>query len=82
MWVHVWQQVLIRENYNLYCASKLTELPAQSLARSAQDLIRLRKEVSEHKNLRSGVETQGLPVGNNTGHCSELGTYGLRAEKV
>lgn len=61
MWVHVWQQVLIRENYNLYCASKLTELPAQSLARSAQDLIRLRKEVSEHKNLRSGVETQGLP---------------------
>lgn len=49
MWVHVWQQVLIRGNSNLYCASKLTELPAQSLAPTAQDLIGLRKEVSEHK---------------------------------
>lgn len=61
MWVHVWQQVLIRGNYNLYCASKLTELPAQSLVPSVQDLIRLRKEVSEHKNLRSGIEAQDVP---------------------
>lgn len=61
MWVHVWQQVLIKGNYNLYCASKLTEFPAQSLAPSAQDLIWLRKEVSEHKTFRSGIEAQDLP---------------------
>lgn len=58
MWVHVWQEVLIRENYNLHCASKLTKLPAQSLAHSVQDVIWLRKEVSEHKNLKSGIETK------------------------
>lgn len=39
MWVHMCQQLLIRENYNLYRASKLTELPPQSLAHSTQDLV-------------------------------------------
>lgn len=79
MWVHVWQEVLIRENYNLHCASKLTKLPAQSLAHSAQDLIWLRKEVSEHKNLKSGIETKSPRE--TTEQCSELGTYELCAEK-